>query len=59
MNEGKLDVIKQEIAKLNILGLLETSDRTGKGQENGQERVNLIKIIIRFTTGKNPLEEME
>ena len=36
MNEGKLDVIKQEIAKLNILGLLETSDRTGKWTGKGE-----------------------
>ena len=39
MNEGKEAVIKQEIAKLNILGLLGTSELkwTGKGEFNSND----------------------
>ena len=45
MNQGKLEVVKQEMARVNT---------------NGLEWVNLIQIIIISTTvGKNPLEEME
>ena len=53
MNQGKLEVVKQEIAKvnINILGISELY---------GPEWVNLIQMIIISTTvGKNPLEEME
>ena len=54
MNQGKLEVVKQEIARVNIdiLGISEN--------ENGLEWVNLIQMtIISTTMGKNPLEEME
>ena len=45
MNQSKLGVIKQEMARLNI-------DRL--------EWVNLTQMtIISTTVGKNPLEEME
>ena len=50
MNQGKLDVVKQEMVKINtdILGI------------NGRERANLIqKTIISTTMGKNPIEEMD
>ena len=50
MNQGKLEVVKQEMARVNIdtLGI------------SGLEWVNLIQMTIIFTTvGKNPLEEME
>ena len=50
MNQGKLEVVKQEMARVNIdiLGI------------NGLEWVNLIQMTIMFTTvGKNPLEKME
>ena len=48
MNQGKLEVIKQEIARVNI-GSLGISDL------NGQERVILIQMtIISTTMGKNP-----
>ena len=53
MNQGKLEVVKQEIAKvnINILGISELY---------GPEWVNLIQMIIISTTvGKTPLEEME
>jgi len=54
MNQGKLDVVKQEMAKLNIniLGISEL--------QNGQEWENLIQMTIVYTTvGKNPIEEIE
>ena len=54
MNQGKLDVVTQEMAKLNIniLGISEL--------QNGQEWENLIQMTIICTTvGKNPLEEIE
>ena len=50
MKQGKLEVVKQEMARvnINILGI------------NGLEWVNLIQMtIISTTVGKNPLEEME
>ena len=53
MNQGKLEVVKQEIARVNtdILGISELK-WTGMG--------NLIQVtIISTTVGKNPLEEME
>ena len=53
MNQGKLEVIKQEIArvKVNILGISELK-WTGW--------VNLTQMTITSTTvGRNPLEEME
>ena len=53
MNQGKLEMIKEETArvKMNILGISETNER---------EWVNLIQMtIISTTMGKNPLEEME
>ena len=52
MNQGKLEVVKQEIARVNdILGISELK-WTGM--------VNLIQVtIISTTVGKNPLEEME
>ena len=50
MNQGKLEVVKQEMARVNIdiLGI------------SGLEWVNLIQMTIIFTTaGKNPFKEME
>ena len=50
MNQGKLEVVKQEMARvnINILGISEL------------EWVNLIQMtIISTTVGRNPLEEME
>ena len=50
MNQGKLEVIKQEMERVNIdiLGISEL------------EWVNLTQMtIISTTVGKNPLEEME
>ena len=53
MNQGKLEVVKQETVRvnINILGISEL---------NGLEWANLIQMTILSTTvGKNPLEEME
>ena len=52
MNQGKLEVVKQEMARVNvdILGISELR-WTGKGDFN--------LTIISTTVVKNPLEEME
>ena len=53
VNQGKLEVVKQEMARVNvnILGISEL---------NGLEWVNLTQMIITSTTmGRNPSEEME
>ena len=53
MNKGKLEVIKQQITRVNIHSL-------GISELNGIEWVNLTQMtIISTTVGKNPLEEME
>ena len=54
MNQGKLDVIKQEMARVNI-DILQISELkwTGMGEFNSDGH------IISTTVGKNPLEEME
>ena len=50
---GKLEVLKQEMARVNI-------DILGIMNQNGQETADLIQMTILSTTeGKNPLEEME
>ena len=56
MNQGKLEVVKQEMASVNvdILGICELK------WLNGLEWVNLTQMtIISTTVGRNPLEEME
>ena len=53
MNQGKLEVVKQEMAKVNIdiLGIIELK---------WSEWVNLTQMtIISTTAGRNPSEEME
>ena len=53
MNQGKLEVIKQKMARVNL-------DILGISELNGLEWVNLNQMtIISTTVGKNPLEEME
>ena len=53
MTQGKLEVVKQEMAKVKV-GILGISDL------NGLEWVNLIQMtIISTIVGKNSLEEME
>ena len=53
MNQGQLDVVKQEMARVNteILGI--------SGQ-NGWEWENLFQmtLYLSMTVGKNPLEEI-
>ena len=53
MNQGKLEVVKQEMARMNI-NILGISKRkwTGMGELTQM-------TIISTTVGKNPLEEME
>ena len=53
MNQGKLEVVKQEMARVNvdILGIKELK-WTGMGEFNSM-------TIISTTVGKNPLEEMQ
>ena len=53
MNQGKLEVVRQEMAsvKIDILGISELK---------WLEWVNLTQMtIISIMVGKNPLEEME
>ena len=53
MNQGKLEVVKQEVAEVNI-NIFEISKLKWTGW------VNLTKMtIISTTVGKNPFEEME
>ena len=53
MNQGKLEVVKQEMARVNI-------DILGIGKPNGLEWVNLTQMtFISTTVRRNPLEEME
>ena len=55
MNQGKLDMVKQEITRMNtdILGISEL-------KWMGMGWVHLIQMTILSTTvGKNPTEEME
>ena len=53
MNQGKLEVVKQEMARVNT-DILEISEL------NGLEWANLTQMTITSTTvGKNSLEEME
>ena len=53
MNQGKLEVVKQEMARVNVNIL-------GIRNENGLAWVNLTQMtIISTTAGRNPSEEME
>ena len=53
MNQGKLEVDKQEMAGVNI-------DILGISELNGLEWVNLTQMsIISTTVSRNPLEETE
>ena len=53
MSQGKLELVKQEMGKVNIdiLGISELK-WTGMGEFNSDD-------IISTTLGKNPFEEME
>ena len=53
MNQGKLEVVKQEMARVNI-------DILGISELNGLEWVNLTQMtIISTTVCRNPSEEMK
>ena len=53
MNQGKLEVVKQEIARVNVNIL-------GISKLKWIERVNLTQMtIISTTAGRNPSKEME
>jgi len=53
MNQSKLEVVKQEMARVNIKIL-------GISKTNRLEWLNLTQMtIISTTVGKNPLEEVE
>ena len=53
LNQGKLEMVKQEMARVNV-------DILGISELNGLEWVNLTQMtIISTTVGRNPSEEME
>ena len=53
MNQGKLEVVKLEMARVN-------TDILGISKLNGLEWVNLTQMtIISTNEGRNPSEEME
>ena len=53
MNQGKLEVVKQKMARVNVYSL-------GISKLKWTECVNLTQMTnISTTAGKNPLEEME
>ena len=53
MNQGKLEVVKQEMARVNV-------DNLGISKLKWTRMVNLTQMtIISTTVGKNPIEEME
>ena len=53
MNQGKLEVVKQEMARVNVNIL-------GIRNENGLAWVNLTQMnSISTTAGRNPSDEME
>ena len=53
MNQGKLEVVKQEMVSVNV-------DILGISELKWMDWVNLTQMtIISTTVGKNPLEEME
>ena len=56
MNQGKLEVVKQEMARVNvnILGISKLK-WIGMGEFNSDDHYNYYCT----TAGKNPLEEME
>ena len=53
MNQGILELVKQEMARVN-------TDILGISKLNGLEWVNLTQMtILSITVGRNPSEEME
>ena len=60
MNQGRLEVAKQEMARVNInfLGISKLK-WTGMGEFNSDIHIYIYYIFISTTVGRNPLEEME
>ena len=60
MNQGKLEVVKQELVRVNaeILGISKLK-WTGMGEFNSDIHIYIYYIFISTTVGMNPLEEME
>ena len=59
MNQGKWEVVKQEMATVNIK-ILRISELKKRRRRRKLEWVNLTQMtIISTTVEKNPLEEME
>ena len=56
MNQDKLEVVKQEMARVNV-DILAISKL--KCTEMGEFNSDLTQTIISATVGQNPLEEME
>ena len=54
MNQGKLEVVKKEMARVNVIDILGISDVkwTGMGEFNSDGHYI-------YYSGQNPLEEME
>ena len=53
MNQGKLEVVKQEMARVNIdISGISEIQWTGMGEFNSNDHYI-------YTVGKNPIEEME
>ena len=53
MNQGKLQVVKQEMARVNV-------DILGISELKWTEWMNLTKMtLVSTTVGKNPLEELD
>ena len=54
MNQGKLEVVKQEMARVNIdiVGISEL-------KWTGMDEFNSYDLYLSTNVGKNPLEEME
>ena len=57
MNQGKLQVVKEEMPRVNT-GKISELKWTGMGEFNSDDNLTQ-KTITSITVGKNPLEEME
>ena len=58
MDQGKLEVVKQEMARVNI-DILGISELKWIGMGEFIQWMVIQMIIISTTVGKNPLEELE
>ena len=58
MNQGKLNVVKQEMARVNV-DILGISEIKWTGMGEFIQWMVIQMIIISTTVGKNPLDEME